>query len=288
MPRGVAALLIVVLVLAVVIGPALLLGRALVSEASDIANRFGIGNGTQDFRETLESNKVLGPMLHWLDTHFDLPTEATQLARTLAGFASATLSGFITSSVWLMGQIGATLLILFYLLRDQEAIIRQSRSLIPIAPGAVDAAFARIAQTIRVSLGGKLVVALVQGALGGLMFYWLDLAAPVFWGSVMAGFSIFPVIGAFLVWAPAALFLALQGNWRDALLLAGWGVLVVSQIDNLLGPVLIGTRLRMHTLLTFFSIVGGIAAFGASGIVLGPVTVGIVVAVLEARNRGLA
>jgi predicted PurR-regulated permease PerM len=83
------------------------------------------------------------------------------------------------------------------------------------------------------------------------------------------------------VWAPAAAALALQGNWRDALLLTGWGVLIIHPVDNLLGPVLVGSALRMHTLLMFFSVIGGIAAFGAAGVVLGPLTAAVALALLE-------
>jgi predicted PurR-regulated permease PerM len=138
---------------------------------------------------------------------------------------------------------------------------------------------------IRVSLGGKLVVAAIQGTLGGLMFAWLGLPAPIFWGVVMAILSVFPVIGAFIVWVPAAITYALQGDWRHAVMLTAWGVLIIHPVDNLLGPVLVGTTLRMHTLLTFFSVIGGLAAFGVSGVVLGPVTVAIVAGLVDLFDR---
>ena len=134
---------------------------------------------------------------------------------------------------------------------------------------------------IKVSLGGKLVVAAIQGTLGGLMFGWLGLPAPIFWGCLMAVLSVFPVIGAFVVWVPAAMTFALQGDWRHAAVLTAWGVLIIHPVDNLLGPVLVGSTLRMHTLLTFFSVIGGLAAFGVSGVVLGPVTVAVVVGLVE-------
>ena len=134
---------------------------------------------------------------------------------------------------------------------------------------------------IKVSLGGKLVVASIQGTLGGLMFGWLGLPAPIFWGCVMAALSVFPLIGAFVVWVPAAMIFALQGDWRHAAILTAWGVLIIHPVDNLLGPVLVGSTLRMHTLLTFFSVIGGLAAFGVSGVVLGPVTVAVVAGLME-------
>jgi len=110
----------------------------------------------------------------------------------------------------------------------------------------------------------------VQGLLGGLMFWWLGLPAPLLWGLVMALLAVVPVLGAFIVWIPAALFLALEGEWLRALLLAGWGMLVVGTIDNLLRPVLVGRRLKLHTVPAFLSVVGGLMLFGAVGLLLGP------------------
>jgi hypothetical protein len=94
---------------------------------------------------------------------------------------------------------------------------------------------------------GTVAVAIVQGSLGGLMFWWLGLPAPIFWGTVMAVLAILPLFGAALVWVPAAAYLAFQGDWDKALMLAAWGTLVVGLIDNLLYPLLVRGRLRMHT-----------------------------------------
>lgn len=283
-PRSITALIIITVVLAVLIGPGVILVRALASEASDVMNRVANDAGTKNFREVFESSKVFGPALRWLDSRFDLPNEAMQLARSFAGWASGTLSALLTGSMWLLTQIAVTLFVLFYFVRDGPMIVAKLRGFIPLAPATVDSVFARIAQTIRVSLAGKFIVGSIQGTLGGLMFFWLDLPAPVFWGTVMAFFSIFPVLGAFVVWLPAALIFALQGDWLHALLLSGWGLLIIHPVDNLLGPVLVGTTLRLHTLLMFFSIIGGLASFGASGIVLGPLIVAAVVALSELKE----
>ena len=97
--------------------------------------------------------------------------------------------------------------------------------------------------------------------------------------------AVVPYLGAFVVWAPAAVFLAMQGDWGKALLLTAWGTIVVGLIDNLIYPILVGNRLRQHTVLAFLAIVGGIALFGATGIILGPVMVSITQAVLEIWRR---
>jgi len=117
------------------------------------------------------------------------------------------------------------------------------------------------------------------------MFFWLGLPAPVFWGAIMAMFSVVPVLGAFMIWVPAAIAMAVQNDWKDALLLTAWGIAIIHPVDNILGPILVGKTLRVHTLFMFFSVIGGIAAFGATGIVLGPVAMAVVTVLLESHDH---
>jgi predicted PurR-regulated permease PerM len=286
--RSFAALIIIALVALAVFGPAVWGASALVKEATDLVGRVDSDSAMGSVQEAVEKNRLVGPLLRWFDSRFDLPNEAMQLTRSLAGWASRTVSAVLAGSMWLLTQISITLFVLFYFLRDGEFIVEKLRLLSPLPSDELDNFFRRITQTIRVSLGGKLVVATIQGTLGGLMFGWIGLPAPVFWGSVMAALSVFPVVGAFLIWSPAAAILALNGDWKHAILLAGWGVLIIHPVDNLLGPVLVGGTLHIHTLLMFFSIIGGLAAFGPSGIVLGPVIAAVVVGLAELAERSRA
>jgi predicted PurR-regulated permease PerM len=285
LPRGLAALVIIALVGVLLVGPGAALASALANEATGLMNRARNEAGIKDVQEAIEKSRVGGPALRWLDSRFDLPKEATQIARSAAGWASAAVSSILSGSIWMFTQFSVTLLVLFYFLRDGQAIHEKVRSAIPLPAAEIDLIAGRIAQMLRISLGGKIVVAAIQGTLGGLMFSWLGLPAPIFWGSLMAVLSIFPVIGAFVVWFPAAIMFVWQGDWRNALILTGWGLLIIHPVDNVLGPMLVGGALRIHTLLMFFSIVGGLAAFGASGVVLGPVTVAVAVALTELAER---
>ena len=137
----------------------------------------------------------------------------------------------------------------------------------------MDRLFGRVVDAVVATFYGTVVVAAVQGALGGLIFWWLELPMPVLWGLVMALLAIIPVLGAFIIWVPAAVFLALNGDWSKALILAAWGTIVVGGIDNLLYPILVKDQLRLHTVPAFISIVGGLILFGASGLILGPLIV---------------
>jgi predicted PurR-regulated permease PerM len=139
----------------------------------------------------------------------------------------------------------------------------------------------RASDTIFAVILGSVVAALAQGFLGGSMFWLLSLPNPLFWGVVMALFAIVPLLGAFVVWVPAAAYLALTGEWGKAAVLVAWGVVVIGGIDNLLHPILAGGRLRLHTVPTFFAIVGGIMLFGTSGLIIGPLVVTLTLALLE-------
>jgi predicted PurR-regulated permease PerM len=123
------------------------------------------------------------------------------------------------------------------------------------------------------------LVLMLATVLGVYLCYLL--AAPLLWGLVMGLLAIIPMLGAFVVWAPAALFLALQGHWGSALILALWGMLVVGTVDNLLRPMLVGNRLKLHTVLVFLSVVGGLILFDPAGGILGPIVLTVTIALLE-------
>jgi predicted PurR-regulated permease PerM len=125
----------------------------------------------------------------------------------------------------------------------------------------------------------------VQGTLGGIVFWLLGLPAPLLWGFAMFLLSLVPTLGAFVVWVPATAYLALSGSLGKAAILAAWGLGVVATIDNLLYPFLVGTRLRLHTLTAFVAVVGGVFAFGASGLVIGPVVVAVALALAPLWRR---
>lgn len=282
--RSAAAFVTVVLICLTIVIPVSFLFWILVQEAihgiSDIAAESNSG----DLRGRLEHLALLGPLMRWLDARMDLSQEALQAARGMTQTLSTLTSSIVSSSAWAVTQAATMVVVLFYFIRDQETILRVFRALLPFTEEESGRLCARIAETIRVSLYGKMVVAGIQGGLGGLIFWWLGLPAPAFWGCVMALLSVLPVLGAFVIWVPTAVALALQGQLGRALILMGWGLLIVHPVDNFLGPVLVGSKLHLHTLLIFVSVIGGLAAFGASGIVVGPVTVAIAVSLFEIRR----
>jgi predicted PurR-regulated permease PerM len=143
-------------------------------------------------------------------------------------------------------------------------------SWLPLTRPETEQLLRRVAETVHATIYGTLAVAAVQGTLGGLMFWVLGIPTPLLWGLVMGILSIVPLLGAFIVWIPAAILLLLDGSWARALILAAWGGIVVGSIDNVLRPIFVGNRLRLHTIPAFISIVGGLLLFGAPGFILGP------------------
>jgi predicted PurR-regulated permease PerM len=146
----------------------------------------------------------------------------------------------------------------------------------------------RVRSMIHATIYGTVVVAAVQGALGGLMFWTLEIPGALLWGVAMGLLAIIPVLGAFVIWIPAAIGLAAQGSWGKAVVLTVWGTVVVGLIDNLLYPVLVGKEMRLHTVPVFIAIVGGLFVFGASGLVLGPVVLAVTLACIDVLRRRTA
>ncbi len=204
----------------------------------------------------------------WID-QLNLPGAIGNVASWLATSSASLLRGWVLELLTVL----LTFYLLFYFLRDRSAALDWLRGISPLTEAEMNRLFRRIVETVQATLYGTIAVAIVQGTLGGLMFWLLGLSTPLLWGTAMGLLAIIPVLGAFVIWIPAAIYLALDGNWGKALILTVWGAVVVGGIDNLLYPILVGNRLRLHTGPAFVAIVGGVILFGAAGLLLGPVAV---------------
>jgi predicted PurR-regulated permease PerM len=182
------------------------------------------------WRAMLERYPSISPMLSWIENQFNVRTEVDRFIEPLGKH----LPRFVEGTIHFGMQLLFTVFFLFYFFRERHQMLAAVRSLLPVSQGEAKEVFKRIAETIHATVYGTLIVALVQGVLGGLMFWWLDLPAPLLWGAVMAVLAIIPVFGAALIWVPAAIVLALGGSWEKALVLTAWGGIVVALIDNLL------------------------------------------------------
>ena len=277
----VAAALAVVIVAVAILVPVIFVAHSIVTQAGAMAQGLQAGLEAGHWRENLIRHPRFGPLVGALEQYANLGGQM----HALAGEVGKRVGGFVTGSAWVAAQLLLTLFVLFFLFRDRVHALGTARSLVPLSGKEVNRVFARVADTIHATVFGTVVVAAVQGTLGGLIFWWMGLPAPVLWGAVMGLLAIIPVLGAFVVWVPAAIFLALNGHVGKALILTVWGAVVIGLIDNLLYPILVGNRLRLHTVAVFFAIVGGLEVFGAAGLILGPVVLALTDAVLQIWRR---
>jgi predicted PurR-regulated permease PerM len=270
-----AGLALAVVTLAIVI-PVVVVGAAVIREANKGARMLSTGELRARWDGLKRANPRLSPVLDRIEGELGIGA-TTSAGATADGTAAEGgpdgRRGVLFKTVRAGTEFLVTLLALFFFFRDSEAAKDAVRDLLPMTRRRADRVLRRVADTVWATAYGTLVVAGIQGLLGGLMFWWLGLPAPVLWGVAMGLLALVPVLGAFVVWVPAAVFLALEGSWGKALLLAAWGAIVIGLVDNLLYPALVGGRLRLHTLVVFIAMVGGLSAFGAAGLFLGPALV---------------
>ena len=205
-----------------------------------------------------------------------MSADAAQSA--LKGVATAG-GGFVLGAVGTVLGFFVMLFILFFLLRDGRAMRDAAVRLIPIEPGRRDEILKLVANTTRAVVYGTGLTALAQGALVGIGFAIAGLPSPIVFGVLAAICALLPTGGAGLVWAPAAIWLFFTGEWGWGVFMAVWGV-VVSVSDNLIRPIAIRSHAEVSTLAVFVGVVGGVAAFGTIGVILGPVLLTLVVSLL--------
>jgi predicted PurR-regulated permease PerM len=274
---GLAAIISILLIGLIVVIPAIFVGEQLVSQAVKGSQLIESKVYSGEWRRTLEAQPQLAPIVNKLERYIDLNGTLKTFTTWLGTFAGDIVKG----SVFQVLGLCLVFYLLFFFLRDRHLALKSMMSLSPLSETEMSGLFNRVGDTIHATVYGTFAIAVVQGCLGGLMFWWLGLPAPLLWGLVMSLLAIVPMLGSSIIWAPAALFLALEGNWGSAMILALWGMLIVSTIDNLLRPIFVGSRLHLHTILVFMSVVGGLILFGAAGLILGPVTLSVTITLLE-------
>jgi predicted PurR-regulated permease PerM len=283
-PPSLAAGLAVAIVLLVIVGPLVFILWRIGVEVTTGVETLRVSLQTSAWATHLEDYPRLAAAYHWIAANVDLDRQLEGLADRV----ELIVAGGVRNAASGVVQMFTAMIALFYFFRDREEALGVIRSLLPMSNREATAFLERIRAITHATVYGTVVVALVQGALGGLMFWFLGIGGAVVWGVVMGLLAIVPVLGAFVIWVPAAMALALQGEWGAALLLVVWGTVVVGFIDNLLYPVLVGREMQLHTLPVFVAIVGGLWVFGAAGVLLGPMVLAATVALLDILRRRTA
>lgn len=295
MPRRhtLAALTTLLVVVLIVILPAVFVSAMLLEQGLSVYQR--IQSGELSFTGYVQA--MLAALPSWLSgilDRFGLTSLAALQEKFSAGLAKSVQ--FFASQALNIGQnalefvVGffVMLYLLFFLLRDGAVLTRRAADAIPLRRDLQHDLADKFATVIRASIKGNIVIALVQGALGGLAFWALGIGAALLWAVLMAFLSLLPAVGTALVWGPVALYLLATGSiWQGVALLA-YGVLVIGVVDNVLRPVLVGKDTKMPDYVVLLSTLGGLAVFGFNGFVIGPIIAAIFMAVwgtLAKSNR---
>jgi predicted PurR-regulated permease PerM len=228
--------------------------------------------------------------LTWLSEHNvseeQIHELVTKNVERVAGFIAAQTGRLAANIFFFLGDLFVMLLAAFYLFRDGPALLDRLRRVLPVDHVHREGIFYITYNVLYASVFSGIIVAVVQGALGGLAFWILGVSAPALWGLVMAFFALLPIVGPWLVWVPVMLAFLVEGAYGHALALLLLGAVVISGVDNVLRPILISGRAQMNALLVFISILGGVAAFGFLGIILGPIVVAVGEALIEVYSAG--
>jgi predicted PurR-regulated permease PerM len=285
---NVRALLLCIIVVAVIIVPAVFLTIGLIGEVTDGFPKLkaAVEAGQLDFvlkphaygwNEKIKD--FLSPYLG--ASNLDIESIITANMQRLTSYAVQQISNFVGNFSAAVVSFGLAVLSMFFFFRDGSRLVVRLQELLPMSEELKRSLTVRLREVIEASIYGGVLVAAVQGLLGGIIFWATGLPSPIFWGTVMAILSLIPIVGPYLIYIPAAVILILSGSWVRGVIVLALGIVVVSQSDNVLRPVIISSRTKIHTLLLFFSILGGLKVFGLLGIILGPVVASIILTLVE-------
>ena len=279
-----AALLTLMMVLVVVILPLAMIAAAMAREAAGIYQQ--IQAGGMDPASYL--HRVFDALPSWIKVLLErLGLSDFDVLQRRVTAALSEGSKFIATQAFSLGQntlefvasLFVTLYLAFFLIRDGEHVARSVRLAVPLQDAHKRELVDKFATVIRATVKGNLLVAAIQGTLGGVAFWFLGVKGALLWGVLMAFLSLVPAVGAALVWAPVAAYFFITGGYWQAIALSAWGMLVIGLIDNLLRPILVGKDTRMPDYVVMITTLGGLAAFGINGFVLGPAIAAMFIAV---------
>jgi predicted PurR-regulated permease PerM len=203
----------------------------------------------------------------------DMSDPVQQAAEKIASFLGARFTGLLKNLVSFFVDLFIMIFALFFMFRDGEDIVHGAKHLLPFDEDIQTDMLEESKELIFASVAVGLLVAAIQGVLGGISFAITGISSPIFWGALIAFFSLVPVVGSALIWGPAALWLGFTGHWGRALLVLVICGGVSTVADNIVRPMLLRNRTRLNELLLFIGVLGGLEAFGLLGLVAGPTIV---------------
>jgi predicted PurR-regulated permease PerM len=279
-----AATLMLLLLLAIFILPTLFLGASLVQEATTLYNR--IVEGHIDLGGVLQ--RVLSILPERLRemigsyTAMDFETLRREFGSGIAGGLQDVAGRLLIvgqGALSFIAALGVMLYLTFFLLRDGERYAELVRTAIPLRPHLRDALLGHFVVVVRATMKGTVVVAILQGLVGGVIFAALGIEGALLWGVLMGFFSLLPAIGTGIVWVPVAGYLLATGSYLEGSIMIFCGVFIIGMIDNLLRPILVGRDTRMPDFVVLIATLAGLELFGLNGFIVGPVIAALFIAV---------
>lgn len=282
--RNLAAALSLLACICIVVIPGSFILAQLAQEAAGLYER--ISTQQFDLGEIMEQiGAVLPDAVVQALAALDLGT-FSEVQERLTGFLAQSAQTIATGAVNIgqstaqfLVSLGVMLYVLFFLFRDGTALAATIRGASPLSSGHTDQVMTKFNEVVKATVRGNIIIGVIQGAIGGLTFWLLGIQGALLWGVVMGILSLLPAVGAFLVWGPVAIYMLLSGDVGRGLILLAIGTLVISMIDNLLRPSLVGRGLRLPDYVVLVSTLGGLALFGINGFVIGPLIAALFVAV---------
>jgi predicted PurR-regulated permease PerM len=277
-----AAALSVTTCLFLVIVPGLVILTSLVQQGNQLYQRFS--SGEIDIRQLLTQVQQALPNFVQEGLRSVEFNGFHELQEQISGalmqggsfFAGRALS-FGQNTVHFFIAFGLMLYLLFFLFRDGRSLARIVGRAIPLSEAHTRRFMAKFTSVVRATVRGNVIIAIIQGAIGGIAFWALGLQPALLWGVVMSFLSLLPAVGAALIWGPAAIYLALTGLWFKAAILVLVGAVGIGLVDNLLRPSLVGKEVKLPDYLVLISTIGGISLIGINGFVLGPLVAALFV-----------
>lgn len=284
--RNLSALATLAIVLVVVILPLAWVTTMITQEAATLYERVQSG----EVRPGEWFRQIFAALPSWATSLLDR-FGLTSLSSVQDRFAEGLTRGvrFLLSQGVSIGQntfqfvvaFFVMLYLLFFFLRDGDVLARRIRLAFPLQTDVKSRFVQKFTTVVRATVKGNVVVALLQGLLGGIALWVLGIHAPVLWAVAMAVLSLLPAVGAALIWLPIAAYLLATGALWQGIALIAYGVLVIGLVDNIVRPVLVGKDTRMPDWVALISTLGGIAVFGVNGFVIGPVIAALFIAAWE-------
>jgi predicted PurR-regulated permease PerM len=279
-----AAALSLIACICIVVIPGSFILASLAQEATALYNRisrseFDLVEIVERIRDSLPAFMVEGLSVFEMGNLEQVQERVTSFAAQAAQFVASRAVSIGQGTAQLFISLGVMLYVLFFLFRDGARVAATIRRASPLSDFHTNYILSKFAMVVKATVKGNVIIAILQGSIGGLAFYFLGIEAALLWGVLMAVLSLLPAIGSFLVWGPVSFYLLLTGDYVRGFILLGIGVFVISLVDNLLRPRLVGKDTRLPDYVVLVSTLGGLSLIGMNGFIIGPLIAALFFAV---------